>query len=95
MRGLLHIGETNHAGGRAGDKPSVGLSKCLQALGFTLERLKTGTPPRVNKRSIDFSKTEEQPTEEGVSFSFEPQEKKVAASLLLHHLYHRGDKKDY
>lgn len=77
MRGLLHIGETHHSGGRAGDKPSVGLSKCLEDLGFTLERLKTGTPPRVNSRSIDFSKTEEQPSEDGVVFSFEPQEKKL------------------
>lgn len=77
MRGLLHIGETNYSGGRAGDKPSVGLSKCLEELGFTLDRLKTGTPPRVNKRSIDFSKLEEQPPEEGVSFSFDPQERKL------------------
>ncbi|MBF5060096.1 tRNA uridine-5-carboxymethylaminomethyl(34) synthesis enzyme MnmG [Candidatus Neptunochlamydia vexilliferae] len=77
MRGLLHIGETNYSGGRAGDKPSVGLSKCLEDLGFTLDRLKTGTPPRVNSRSIDFSKTEEQPPEDGVYFSFERQEKKL------------------
>jgi len=77
MRGLLHIGESNYSGGRAGDQPSVGLSKCLEDLGFTLERLKTGTPPRLNSRSIDFSKTEEQPPEEGVCFSFDPQEKKL------------------
>ena len=77
MRGLLHIGESNYAGGRAGDKPSIGLSKCLEELGFTLERLKTGTPCRVNKKSIDFSKTEEQPPEEGISFSFEPQGKRL------------------
>ena len=77
MRGLLHIGETSLSGGRAGDKPSIGLSKSLENLGFTLGRLKTGTPPRVNKRSIDFSKTEEQPSEEGVHFSFEPQDKKL------------------
>jgi len=77
MRGLLHIGETNYSGGRAGDKPSVGLSKCLEDLGFTLDRLKTGTPPRLNGRSIDFSKTEEQPPEDGVAFSFDPQERKL------------------
>lgn len=75
MRGLLHIGDSNYSGGRAGDKPSVGLSKCLEELGFTLERLKTGTPCRVNAKSIDFTKTEEQPPEEGISFSFDPQEK--------------------
>lgn len=72
MRGLLHIGENNFAGGRAGDKPSVGLSACLEEHGFELKRLKTGTPPRVNSRSIDFSKTEEQPGEEGVQFSYDP-----------------------
>ncbi|MCB1075458.1 MAG: tRNA uridine-5-carboxymethylaminomethyl(34) synthesis enzyme MnmG [Simkania sp.] len=77
MRGLLHIGEANYSGGRAGDQPSIGLSKCLVELGLTLDRLKTGTPPRVNARSIDFSKTEEQPPEEGVAFSFDPQEKKL------------------
>jgi tRNA uridine 5-carboxymethylaminomethyl modification enzyme len=75
MRGLLHIGEVQYAGGRAGDKPSVGLSACLEQLGFQLGRLKTGTPPRINRRSIDFSKVEEQPGEEGVRFSFDPPEK--------------------
>lgn len=77
MRGLLHIGDSNYSGGRAGDKPSVGLSKCLEDLGFTLERLKTGTPCRVNAKSIDFTLTEEQPPEEGVNFSFDPQEKRL------------------
>src|SRR6185503_19662723 len=48
MRGLIHIGTAQFAGGRAGDKPSVGLSAHLESLGFTLGRLKTGTPPRIN-----------------------------------------------
>ncbi|MBP9841589.1 MAG: tRNA uridine-5-carboxymethylaminomethyl(34) synthesis enzyme MnmG [Simkaniaceae bacterium] len=69
MRGLIHIGDKQHAGGRAGDKPSVGLSQHLEALGFDLGRLKTGTPPRIHRRSIDFSQTEEQPGEDGVYFS--------------------------
>ncbi|MCB1071485.1 MAG: tRNA uridine-5-carboxymethylaminomethyl(34) synthesis enzyme MnmG [Chlamydiia bacterium] len=77
MRGLLHIGESHYSGGRAGDKPSVGVSKCLENLGFTLGRLKTGTPCRVNSNSIDFTKTEEQPPESGVSFSFDLQEKRL------------------
>ncbi len=77
MRGLLHIGEVNFSGGRAGDKPSVGLSACLEAHGFELKRLKTGTPPRVNGRSIDFSKTEEQPGDEGVRFSFDEKEESL------------------
>lgn len=71
MRGLLHIGETNYSGGRAGDQPAVGLSASLEKLGFTLGRLKTGTPPRINKRSIDFSQTEVQPGDPGVRFSFD------------------------
>ena len=60
MQGLIHIGNTSFAGGRSGDAPSVGLSKHLKELGFNLGRLKTGTPPRVHRRSIDFSQMEEQ-----------------------------------
>lgn len=71
MRGLLHIGETNYSGGRAGDQPSVGMSGALEKLGLKLGRLKTGTPPRVNKRSIDYGLTEEQPGEPGVKFSYD------------------------
>ncbi|MBA3958266.1 MAG: tRNA uridine-5-carboxymethylaminomethyl(34) synthesis enzyme MnmG [Parachlamydiaceae bacterium] len=71
MRGLLHIGETSYSGGRAGDQPAVGLSGSLERLGFNLGRLKTGTPPRVNKRSIDYSHTEEQPGDPNVKFSFD------------------------
>lgn len=71
MRGLLHIGETNYSGGRAGDLPAVGLSASLERLGFHLGRLKTGTPPRINKRSIDYSLTEEQPGDPDVKFSFD------------------------
>lgn len=71
LRGLLHIGETNYSGGRAGDQPSVGLSASLEKHGLVLGRLKTGTPPRVNKRSIDYSHTEEQPGDPDVMFSFD------------------------
>ncbi len=71
LRGLLHIGETNYAAGRAGDQPSVGMSASLEKYGLKLGRLKTGTPPRINKRSIDYSHTEEQPGDPNVRFSFE------------------------
>jgi tRNA uridine 5-carboxymethylaminomethyl modification enzyme len=71
LRGLLHIGETNYSGGRAGDQPSVGMSLSLEKYGLKLGRLKTGTPPRVNKRSIDYSLTEEQAGDPGVKFSFD------------------------
>ena len=77
MRGLMHIGEHHHEGGRAGDKPAVGISQSLLDHGFKLGRLKTGTPPRILKRSIDFSKTEEQPPEEGVHFSFDETPEKL------------------
>jgi tRNA uridine 5-carboxymethylaminomethyl modification enzyme len=74
MRGLLHIGETNYSGGRAGDQPAVGLSASLEKHGLALGRLKTGTPPRIHKRSIDYSLTEEQPGDPGVKFSFDDEE---------------------
>ncbi len=73
MQGLLHIGEKNLKGGRAGDPASTGLSAELEALGLKLGRLKTGTPPRIHRRSIDFSETELQPGVSGVKFSFDTQ----------------------
>ncbi len=60
MRGLIHIGLNNYPGGRAGDLPSIGLSDQLRALGFAVGRLKTGTPARLDSRTIDFSKLEPQ-----------------------------------
>lgn len=75
MQGLIHIGETQYSGGRAGDKPSVGLSASLISLGFSLGRLKTGTPPRIHSRSIDFAKLEAQHGDPGVFFSHDPREK--------------------
>lgn len=61
MRGLIHIGLTSFPGGRAGDQPSVGLSDQLMALGFEVGRLKTGTPARLDSRTIDFARLEAQP----------------------------------
>lgn len=60
MRGLIHIGLNNYPGGRAGDQPSIGLSDHMRALGFQVGRLKTGTPARLDARSIDFTKLETQ-----------------------------------
>lgn len=71
MRGMIHIGATTFSGGRAGDKPSVGLSASLEQLGFKLGRLKTGTPPRVNRRSIDITQMEPQEGESGIRFSYD------------------------
>lgn len=61
MRGLIHIGLNNFPGGRAGDPPSIGLSDHLARLGFEVGRLKTGTPARLDSRTIDFSRLEAQP----------------------------------
>lgn len=71
MQGLIHIGEASYPGGRSGDQPAVGLSKNLIELGFKLGRLKTGTPPRIHRRSVDFSQMDEQPGDEGLSFSYD------------------------
>ncbi|OHB27358.1 MAG: tRNA uridine-5-carboxymethylaminomethyl(34) synthesis enzyme MnmG [Desulfuromonadaceae bacterium GWB2_53_15] len=60
MRGLIHIGLNHYPGGRAGDLPSIGLSDQLRAIGFEVGRLKTGTPARLDGRTIDFSRLEAQ-----------------------------------
>ncbi|MBI5563019.1 MAG: tRNA uridine-5-carboxymethylaminomethyl(34) synthesis enzyme MnmG [Deltaproteobacteria bacterium] len=65
LRGLIHIGLVNYPGGRAGDPASQGLSESLRRLGLQLGRLKTGTCPRLDGRTIDYSKTEEQPLQPG------------------------------
>jgi tRNA uridine 5-carboxymethylaminomethyl modification enzyme len=68
LRGLMHIGLTQQSGGRAGESAAMGLSGSLKELGLELGRLKTGTPPRLLRRSIDFSKTEVQPGDEPVPY---------------------------
>jgi tRNA uridine 5-carboxymethylaminomethyl modification enzyme len=64
LRGLLHIGSVKIPAGRAGEFPSISLSDRLRELGFPTMRLKTGTTPRVDKRSVDFSRTEVQPSDD-------------------------------
>lgn len=64
MNGLMHIGDRTMAGGRVGEGPSRGLSECLAELGFRVLRLKTGTPPRIHRDSIDFSRMIGQPGDE-------------------------------
>ncbi len=71
LNGLIHIGETNFPAGRAGEFPATGLSESLAALGFPIGRLKTGTPPRIDANSIDFSKLIIQPGDDPPpAFSF-------------------------
>jgi tRNA uridine 5-carboxymethylaminomethyl modification enzyme len=64
LRGLIHIGELQRPAGRVGEAPSMGLSLTLERLGFVLGRLKTGTPPRLDGRTIDWAGVEMQPGDE-------------------------------
>ena len=64
LRGLIHIGEQKIAAGRVGEAPAIGLALTLERLGFALGRLKTGTPPRLDGRSIDWDAVEMQPGDE-------------------------------
>ena len=64
LNGKIHIGEKNFGGGRTAEKAATGLTEQLTALGFTSGRMKTGTPPRIDGRSLDYSKMEEQPGDE-------------------------------
>ena len=64
LNGLIHIGDKNFGGGRAGERAATGITEQLVELGFDSGRMKTGTPPRVDGRSLDFSKMAEQPGDE-------------------------------
>lgn len=76
LNGLIHIGEKQFGGGRAGARASTGITEQLISLGFESGRMKTGTPPRVDGRSIDYTKLEEQPGDENPStFSFKANHK--------------------
>lgn len=88
LNGLIHIGEKNFGGGRAGEKAATGLTAALERLGFISGRMKTGTPPRVDGRSLDYSKMEEQPGDENpskFSFSSDTQPLKVQRSCHITH----------
>ena len=68
LKGLMHIGSTQLPGGRAGDKAATGISESLRRMGLELGRLKTGTPPRLLRSSIDFTRVEPQPGDEPVPY---------------------------
>lgn len=71
LNGIIHIGDKNFGGGRAAEKAATGITEQLVSLGFESDRLKTGTPPRIDGRSLDYSKMEEQPGDEEITgFSF-------------------------
>ena len=85
LNGLIHIGEKNFGGGRAGEKASVGLTASLERLGFESGRMKTGTPPRVDGRSLDYSKMKEQPGDsEPSKFSFSDLTSPLQKQLSCH-----------
>ncbi|MFZ1807181.1 MAG: FAD-dependent oxidoreductase, partial [Cyclobacteriaceae bacterium] len=91
LNGLIHIGEKNFGGGRTGEKAATGLTEQLIQLGFESGRMKTGTPPRVDGRSLDYSKMEEQAGDEQPGkFSFtetQPLSKQVSCWIT----YTNGD----
>ncbi len=88
LKGCLVCGDGVTPGGRYGEAPAEGLSGELRALGLRLGRLKTGTPPRVDARTIDFSKTELQPgSERPITFAFQPLDLDEALSEPPHPVY--------
>ncbi len=76
LNGIVHIGEKSFGGGRMAEKAATGITEQLVSLGFESDRLKTGTPPRIDGRSLDYSKMEEQPGDTDIiGFSFLETEK--------------------
>ncbi len=79
LNGLIHVGEKNFGGGRVGEKASFGITENLSSLGFKSGRMKTGTPPRVDGRSLNYNMMEEQPGDENPGkFSFLPSTPKLS-----------------
>jgi len=88
LNGLIHIGEKNFGGGRAGEKAATGLTEQLVQLGFDSGRMKTGTPPRVDGRSLDFSKMKPQPGDKAPEkFSFSDETKPLKRQRDCHMAY--------
>jgi tRNA uridine 5-carboxymethylaminomethyl modification enzyme len=88
LAGRIHIGLSNHEGGRAGDPPANALAQRLRELPFNVERLKTGTPPRIDCRSIDYSELQAQPGDEPLpvfSFLGSPEEHPRQVSCHITH----------
>ena len=88
LNGLIHIGEKQFGGGRAGESASFGITERLIERGFSAGRMKTGTPPRVDGRSLDYSKMIEQPGDDQPStFSFLPSAKPLKTQRSCHMTY--------
>lgn len=88
LGGKIHIGDINHQGGRAGDPPSIALADRLRELPFTVGRLKTGTPPRIDGNTIDYSQLQPQPGDDPVPvFSFTGNESQHPIQVPCHITY--------
>ena len=88
LNGLIHVGDKNFGGGRAGEKAATGITEQLVSLGFESGRMKTGTPPRVDGRSLDYSKMIEQPGDVNPQkFSFLNTTKTLTNHLSCHMTY--------
>ena len=82
LNGLIHIGEKNYGGGRTGEQASFGIKSALERIGFSSGRMKTGTPPRVDGRSLDFKIMEAQPGDKNPEkFSFSDETKPLKRQL--------------
>ncbi len=89
LRGLMHIGKQTQSGGRAGESSAMNLSQSLKEIGLELGRLKTGTPPRVLRKSLDLDKTEAQPGDDPVPyFSYWRHERGKEESFNMFHKEH-------
>ena len=88
LNGLIHIGDKQFGGGRMAERASTGITEQLRGLGFESGRMKTGTPPRVDGRSLDFSKMEEQPGDERPGkFSYSTSTKPLTKQRSCHITY--------
>lgn len=92
LNGLIHIGEKQFGGGRAGESAAYGITEDLVNLGFESGRMKTGTPPRVDGRSLDYSKMREEPGDENPSkFSYSDETKPLTKQKLCYMTYTSGE----
>ena len=88
LNGLIHIGDKQFGGGRAGESAAFGITDDLVKVGFEAGRMKTGTPPRVDGRSLDYSKMREEPGDEVPDkFSYSDETKPLAHQMLCHMTY--------
>jgi len=87
LNGLMHFGQNKMSGGRISEPASFGITEQLKNIGLSVGRMKTGTPPRLDKRTIDFCKLEEQEGEDGYQFSFYYQRDEFLAPLNCHITY--------